>query len=333
MPARSHPRVHRVQARTISRRLVLSYIGGAFTYLCSGLAGALAGRSGALRSFSGMLSDRLAAFPETLPRVDFGRRLTGGLSWLLIVAGVLALADAAITLAWQEPISAIYASIRQDELGGSLRALDRATPSAAVADRLALLHRVDERMALLAEQLEARSTAGSAVGRIEIPRIGADYVVVNGTGTEELEEGPGIYTRGSYPQRTFPGLPGTTPIAGHRTTFLAPFRHIDELRRGDKIIVTMPYGRFAYTVTGHRVVLPSNVAAAVDPVGYPRIVLSACTPLFSASHRILVFGRLTSSTPLGSASAYAQNLKQSSYTPSALANSIGFPDRGLKENL
>lgn len=329
MSARSHPIVHRLSSQTISRRLLISYVGGAFTYCCWGLAGAFAGRSGALRSFSRMVADRIAS----LPRLHVGRRLAGGLSWLLIVVGVLALADVAVTLVWQEPITAIYASIRQDQLGDSLRALDRAAPTQAVAQRLALLHRVDDRIALLAEQLESRAGAGSAVGRIEIPRIGANYVVVNGTGTSELEEGPGIYSRGLYPQRTFPGLSGTTAIAGHRTTYLAPFRHIDELRAGDGIVLTMPYGRFTYTVTGHRVVLPSDVAAAVSPVGHPRIVLSACTPLFSASHRILVFARLTSRTPLGAASAYARSLVQSSFTPSALASSIGLPDRGLTERI
>lgn len=333
MSARPHPLVHRLRSRTISRKQLLSYVGGGFTYLCWGLANAFAGRSGAHRRFSGMLGDRLASLPVALPRVHAGRRLAGGLSWLLIFVGVLALADGAITLFWQEPITAIYASIQQDELGGSLKALEHAAPSQAVAQRLALLHRVDERMALLAEQLEGKAALGSAVGRIEIPRIGADFVMVNGTGTEELEEGPGIYTRADYPQRVFPGLAGTTAIAGHRTTYLAPFRHIDELQSGDRIVLTMPYGRFVYTVTGHRVVLPSNVAAAVTAVGHPRIVLSACTPLFSASHRILVFARLEGSTPLGAASSYAQGLVESSYTPSALANSIGLPDRGLKESI
>jgi sortase A len=297
------------------------------------MAGALASRSGTLRSFTAMLGGRLASTPFALPRIGVRRRVAGGVSWLLIFVGVLALADAAITLFWQEPITAIYATIRQDDLSDSLRALDRAAPTQAVAERLALLHRVDERMALLAEQLEGKASEGSAVGRIEIPRIGADFVVVNGTGTAELESGPGIYTRSAYPGRTFPGLSGTTPIAGHRTTYLAPFRHIDELQRGDVVVLTMPYGRFTYTVTRSRVVLPTAVNAAISPVGHPRIVLSACTPLFSASHRILVFARLTSSTPLGAARAYAQQLAKSSYTPSALANAIGIPDRGLKENI
>jgi sortase A len=267
------------------------------------------------------------------PRSRMRRGIAKGFAWVLIFAGLLALADAGITLVWQEPLTALYATIRQEDLGNSLRALDHAAPSQAVAQQLALLHRVDERIALLAQQLESKAGAGSAVGRIDIPRIGVDFVIVNGTGTGELEEGPGVYSRAAYPQRTFPGLSGTTAIAGHRTTYLAPFRHIDELSSGDRIVLTMPYGRFTYTVTGRRVVLPGAVGTAVDPVGHPRLVLSACTPLFSASHRILVFARLTSSTPLGAARVYAQNLVSRSYTPSALAKEIGLPDRGLSESI
>jgi len=126
------------------------------------------------------------------------------------------------------------------------------------------------------------------VGRIRVPHIGASFVVVKGTSTSDLHGGPGI-----YPQTRFPGVPGTTAIAGHRTTYLAPFRHIDALRRGDVIVLDMPYGRFTYTVEGHRIVGPTDLGV-IDPVGYDRLVLSACTPLYSAAQRIVVFARLTS---------------------------------------
>ena len=214
---------------------------------------------------------------------------------LLIAAGALMLADAGVTLVWQEPISALYATLRQQSLGGELHALDRAKPSAAAAQVLERLREERLRIAYLASALEQRAGAGSAVGRNRIPAIGASFVVVKGTGTSELESGPGI-----YPQTRFPGIGGTTAIAGHRTTYLAPFRHIDALRPGERIVLEMPYGRFTYTVTGSRVVLPNHVSV-IEPAGYPRLVLSACTPLFSASHRIVVFARLTSTVPLGAA--------------------------------
>jgi sortase (surface protein transpeptidase) len=93
-------------------------------------------------------------------------------------------------------------------------------------------------------------------------------------------------------------VPGTTAIAGHRTTYLAPFRHIDSLRPGQSILLDMPYAHFIYRVIGSRVVLPTDVSI-IKPVGYSRLVLSACTPLFSASHRLIVFARLQSIEPLG----------------------------------
>jgi sortase A len=217
------------------------------------------------------------------------------LAALLIAGGLLLLADAGTTLLWQEPISALYAQLKQESLGGDLRALDRAAPSPAARHALARLHEERRRIAYLAGTLQRHAKAGSAVGRIRIPAIGASFVVVKGSGSSELENGPGI-----YPETDFPGVPGTTAIAGHRTTYLAPFRHIDKLRQGEPIVLEMPYARFTYTVTGSRVVLPTDVSV-LDPVGYSRLVLSACTPLFSASHRLIVFARLTSTVPLGAA--------------------------------
>ncbi len=217
------------------------------------------------------------------------------LAGLLILAGALLLADVGITLVWQEPVSALYAQLKQDSLSGDLRALDRATPTPAAQQELSRLHEERRRIAYLAGVLQRRARAGSAVGRIRIPAIGASFVVVAGAGPSELENGPGIYR-----ETGFPGVPGTTAIAGHRTTYLAPFRHIDALHRGERIVLEMPYGRFTYSVIGSHVVLPTDVSV-LDPVGYSRLVLSACTPLFSASHRLIVFARLVSTVPLGAA--------------------------------
>ncbi len=218
------------------------------------------------------------------------------LSWALIVLGSLVLLDAAVTLVWQEPLSALYARIQQDQLKGTLRGIERSAPTPVERRRLALLPSEAGRIAFLASELQRHAGDGSPVGIVHIPRIHADYVVVKGTGTSELEKGPGV-----YPETRFPGIPGTTAIAGHRTTWLAPFRHIDALRPGDRILLDMPYAHFTYTVVGSRVVLPTDVTAAVDPVGYSRLVLSACTPLFSAAERLLVYARLTSTVPVGAA--------------------------------
>ncbi len=225
-----------------------------------------------------------------------GQRALRGLAVTMIVLGALALADAAVTLLWQEPFSALYATLQQDHLGGELRRIERAPPTPAERVALASLADQQRRIAYLAGEIGHHAGYGSAVGRIAIPRIGASYVIVKGTGTEELKSGPGIDT-----ETGFPGIGGTTLIAGHRTTFLAPFRHIDELRPGSVIRLEMPYADFTYAVTGLRVVAPTDVDAAVGAVGYSRLVLSACTPLFSAAKRLLVFARLRRTVPRGAA--------------------------------
>jgi sortase A len=223
------------------------------------------------------------------------RRAWRALSVVLVLAGVLALVDAGVTLVWQEPFSALYAKLRQDHLSGTLRAVERAAPTPLERRALARLPDERRRVAFLARELERHSAEGSAVGRIVIPRIGASFVVVKGTSTSALESGPGIYS-----ETRFPGVGGTTAIAGHRTTYLAPFRHVDALQRGNRILLNMPYAHFTYTVTAERVVAPTDVRAAVGNVGYSRLVLSACTPLFSAAKRLLVFARLTGTVALTS---------------------------------
>ena len=240
------------------------------------------------------------------PRRRFSRRRAGrgpwparalrALAFTLIGAGALALLDGAITLVWQEPVSAIYATFRQEHLRGALRAVERAAPTPVEQRALASLSDQQARITFLARELEHHAGDGGAVGRIAIPSIGASFVVVKGTSTEDLQSGPGVYS-----ETAFPGVPGTTAIAGHRTTYLAPFRHIDALRRGNRILVNMPYAHFTYTVLGQRIVEPTNVEAAVGQVGYTRLVLSACTPLYSAAKRILVYARLTRTVPVGAA--------------------------------
>ena len=90
----------------------------------------------------------------------------------------------------------------------------------------------------------------------------------------------------------------TVAIAGHRTTYLAPFRHLNELAPGDRIVVTMPYGTFTYVVQYQRIVSPTALWVTRN-VGYDRLVLSACNPLYSAAQRIIVFARLQLGQPLG----------------------------------
>lgn len=223
------------------------------------------------------------------------RRPLRGLSTVLIIAGVLMLVDAGLTVAWQEPLSGIYALIVQQRLDDDLQDLELAQPSAVELAALDTLRSQSRRMAFLARRLRVTARPGDAVGRIKIPKIDASFVIVNGTDTVSLRKGPGIYD-----EVPFPGAPGTTAIAGHRTTYLAPFRRIDRLKRGDEITVEMPYGRFEYEVEKRRIVSPREVSV-IKRVGFDRLVLSACHPLYSAAQRIVVFARLIGAQARGAA--------------------------------
>ncbi|HMJ02545.1 MAG TPA: sortase [Conexibacter sp.] len=223
------------------------------------------------------------------------KRALRAFSTVLIVAGLLLIADAGITLAWQEPVSALMARIQQDKLAGQLEEIEQAAPTPVQRRALAALPSQRRRVAFLARAARSDAEEGEPIGRIEIPRIDADFVVVQGTDAATLRKGPG-----HYPDTTFPGLRGTVAIAGHRTTYGAPFRNVDELRRGDRVVVAMPYGRFTYAVQGTKIVPPSAVWVTRD-VGYDRLVLSACHPLYSAAERIIVFARLERTEPRGAA--------------------------------
>jgi sortase A len=85
-------------------------------------------------------------------------------------------------------------------------------------------------------------------------------------------------------------------IAGHRTTYGAPFRRVDQLATGDRIEVSMPYGRFAYSVERRRIV-PPTATWVTQRVRYDRLVLSACHPKYSAAKRIVIFARLVDTKP------------------------------------
>jgi sortase A len=221
------------------------------------------------------------------------RRALRGLSSVLIVTGVLLIADAALTLVWQEPITAIYAKIGQGKLGGDLNQLDRAAPTPEEAKVLKVLHTDRARIAFLARALRRRSHDGQAIGRIRIPHIHASYVMVEGTDAGALRKGPG-----HYPATPFPGMPGTVGVAGHRTTYLAPFNKLDKLRKGDTVQIEMPYAIVRYRVEQTRIVAPTALWVT-KRVGYDRLVMTACHPKYSAAKRIAVFAREVSETERG----------------------------------
>jgi sortase A len=222
----------------------------------------------------------------TAPRTGLLRRALRAFSTVLIVAGLILLADAGLTLVWQEPVSAVYAKLQQDRLDDELRELEEA-PLAPTEERA--LEKIPDprrRLAFRARALERRLEPGDPMGRIVMPSIGVSEVFVEGTDAGDLRTGPGHYS-----QTPLPGERGTVAIAGHRTTYGAPFRNVDKLDAGDRIELRMPYGRFTYRVERTRIVEPTETSV-IDRVDHDRLVLSACHPLYSAAQRIIVFARL-----------------------------------------
>jgi sortase A len=224
-----------------------------------------------------------------------GHTALKALSTVLIVAGALLLIDAGITLLWQEPVSALYASLRQNALGDDLNRIETRRIARVEVQALRRLQTEKRRLTFLARAERGKANPGDPLGRIQIPKIGANFVIVQGTDASDLREGPGHYVN-----TPLPGEPGTVAIAGHRTTFLAPFRDIDELKPTDPIHVQMPYADFTYSVQRTRIVDPS-ATWVMRKIGYDRLVLTACHPLYSAAQRIVVTARLVKATPRGRA--------------------------------
>ncbi|MEU8174857.1 class E sortase [Microbispora hainanensis] len=137
---------------------------------------------------------------------------------------------------------------------------------------------------------------GDALALLRIPRLGAGYrfAVVEGVGPAELRKGPG-----HYPGTALPGQVGNFVLSGHRTTYAAPFNRIDQLRRGDDIVVDARDARYTYEVTRKEIVDPGEVDV-VEPVpGHPGkrptsalMTMTTCHPKFSAAQRLVVQGVL-----------------------------------------
>jgi sortase A len=211
------------------------------------------------------------------------------LSGALLVVGLLLMSEGLVTLVWQEPLSTLYTRHQQGELSEKLRKAEAAA-LAAPAGFVARSGPNQDPGALLARRYGRRTTPGDPLGRIEIPSLGARYVFVEGVAADDLTKGPGHYSG-----TPLPGESGTVAIAGHRTTYLAPFRHIDRLGRGDEIELEMPYGIFRYSVESSVTVSPTDTAS-LRRVGHRRLVLTTCTPPFSAAKRLVVKARLQSTT-------------------------------------
>lgn len=144
---------------------------------------------------------------------------------------------------------------------------------------------------------------GQPVGLLQIPKIGVDKVIVEGTNTTDLRQGPGHYAG-----TPLPGQPGNAAIAGHRTTYGAPFYNLNEMAIGDPVVVTTTQGVFTYKVT-RSLVVPCGDSNCDDPADVavisasttPELTLTTCNPRFSSTSRLVVQATLASAKVTASA--------------------------------
>ena len=224
---------------------------------------------------------------------------TRRLGTVLIVGGLLVLAYAAAVLFWRDPVTDLYNRYQQNKLESALEhefeAWDAGPPPAvadAGDDEMDAAPRPGVMTARDARRFLRGLEQGQAFGRIHIPRIGVESIVVHGTRWgADLSRGPGHYER-----TTVPGLGKTVGIAGHRTTFGAPFRKIDKIKAGDEITLEMPYATFRYRVFQHEIVDEKDWSVIRDR-GFDTLMLSACHPLYGSSERWIVYAKLVAVQP------------------------------------
>ena len=212
---------------------------------------------------------------------------------ILLIAGGLVLAYPF----W----SAGYAQVQQTRLDATYRDHSAAFSTLAAANvdtrpRGAPTAEIVRRLAVL---YGSRLKAGDPIGHLRIPLIDLDRLVQQGVrGSANLDPDRALLRNGPvhYSLTPLPGAGEPFAVAGHRTTYGAPFYKLDRLKRGDRIFLDTPYARFQYGVAKTTVVLPDNVGVLRDR-GYA-LVLTTCTPPYSASHRLIVWAMLERATPL-----------------------------------
>ena len=209
------------------------------------------------------------------------RRRLRLLGTALTVGGVLLLVWAVVVWQWQDPFTALYTKWRQHQLAQQYERRAAAFEAARLTGTP--LAAVRREIAREARRYRLSSKRGEAIGRIVVPRLHLNMILVNGTDHESLKKGPGRYL-GSF----MPGENRLIYIAGHRTTYLAPFSHIDSLRRGDRVTLELPYATFVYRVVRHRIVRSDDLSV-LQSHGHEVVILQACHPRFFATHRYLAY--------------------------------------------
>lgn len=218
------------------------------------------------------------------------RRLAHISGTLLIAAGALTLVWVVVVWRWEDPFTAIYTHFQQARLSHAYTREAQAFHPKVDRSNLAA---VERSVAAEARAYGRTLHRGDPVGRLKIGRIGLDMVVVQGTDHDTLKKGPGHYISS--------GLPGEGHliyVAGHRTTYLAPFAYINDIHVGDYVELEVPYGTFTYRVLRHYVVRDDQLSVLRDH-GREILRLQACHPRFFATHRYIVDAKLVGEAPRG----------------------------------
>ena len=210
------------------------------------------------------------------------------LSTLLLVIGIGVLAWTATVYLWKDPFTTAYTAYEQRRLEENLdRQFESWKPSPELVVQPGKPKPKPERddVSREAKRFRLASEDGDAIARLRVPRLGINIVVIDGTDAGDLRRGPGRH------RETFmPGEGELVYVAGHRTTYGAPFSDIDQLEVGDTISIELPYGSVEYHVTSHRIV-DDNDLSVLESRDREELVLQACHPRFFASQRYLVYAR------------------------------------------
>ena len=208
----------------------------------------------------------------------------------MAAVGGLALVWVVVVWRWQDPFTGLYTRWEQHKLAQQLQH-EFATDSGPKFARTESLGAEARAIEMAAARFRRTAGVGQAIGRIVIPRLGLNMVLVNGTDDASLERGPGRDLRSFMP-----GQSRLVYIAGHRTTFLAPFAQINEIQPGDRIRLEMPYGAFVYRAFRH-VIVPADDLAVLRSPHHELLALQACHPRFFATHRYIVYAHLVAIDP------------------------------------
>lgn len=224
------------------------------------------------------------------------RWLLRGTGILFAIGGSLVLLWVLAVWRWQDPLTLVLNKRAQSELASAYDvrvARERIAPMPRTSVERPKVRPAFEApsQAKLAATYRKRTDPGDPIGRLTVPRLDLEVMVVYGTDRETLKKGPGL-----DPHTGFPGQKFLTYVAGHRTTYGAPFSDIDKLVPGDKITFEVPYGTYRYEVSDHQIVRDDQIEV-LEGRGREELALQACWPRFFATHRYIAYARLVGVDP------------------------------------